>query len=72
MNKQPKTAFHSALLLGIALCTIGFILTITIILAPIGLPIMMLGAFIFIASIVIKIVSMILNFILNLYGAWGK
>ena len=61
MNQQNVSGFTAMLGVSIAICTIGLFLTITIIFAFIGLPLMMVGAVLFILTIGIKILISLIN-----------
>ncbi|EKD63024.1 MAG: hypothetical protein ACD_51C00361G0006 [uncultured bacterium] len=60
-NQQNISGFTALLGVSIAICTIGLILTITIIFAFIGLPLLMIGAVLFILTIGIKILLLFIN-----------
>jgi hypothetical protein len=61
MNQQNVSGFTAMLGISIAICTIGLILTITIIFAFIGVPLLAIGAVLFILTIGIKILISLIN-----------
>ena len=67
-NKKEMTPFVAMLSIAIAICTLGFILTITIIGAVIGIPLLMLGAVLFIVVIFVKVAYMVYTATRRAYG----
>lgn len=62
---KALSPFVAAYMVSVALCTLGLILTITIILWFIGIPLMMLGAAIFFVTMAVHVIYAIIRAIKN-------